>query len=89
MIFICSLVVGNDGLKDIKLSPMEYQAFWWATKDKLESKSLHTNTAVQLVMDGWSALPEPHQWEQMSFISGDGKRYAIKGVGMAEKSAQL
>jgi 8-oxo-dGTP pyrophosphatase MutT (NUDIX family) len=78
IIFIGSVKGGDEGLKNIRLSRMEHEAFCWATESQIKEMSLHAERLVPLVMDGCEAMPEPGQWEQMAFISEEGKHYAIE-----------
>ncbi|EED11442.1 hypothetical protein TSTA_111060 [Talaromyces stipitatus ATCC 10500] len=77
IIFIGSVKDGDEGLKNIRLSPMEHEAFCWATESQIKEMSLHAEK-LALVMDGCEAMPKPDQWKQMAFISEEGKHYAIE-----------
>jgi 8-oxo-dGTP pyrophosphatase MutT (NUDIX family) len=79
IMFLATVRGGDDGLKNIKLSPLEHQAFCWATRDQLAQMAVRTvDDAGPLKMNGFEAEPQPHQWASMQYISEDGRECALK-----------
>lgn len=85
IMFLGTVEDGDAGVNDIRLSPMEHQAFCWATKDQLAKMTLHKSESVSVRMKGFQAVPEDHQWTQMPYISQQGQRLALKAFDVLEK----
>ena len=83
--FLGTVKGGDAGVTSIRLSPMEHQAFCWATKDQLAKMTLQKGERVSVPMKGLQAMPEDHHWARMPYISQQGQRLALKAFDVLEK----
>ena len=85
IMFLGTVEGGDAGVNNITLSPMEHQAFCWATEAELRKMTLDKGEPVPVPMKGLQAMPDDHQWAQMPYISQQGQRLALKAFDMLKK----
>ncbi len=59
IMFLATVDGGDDGLQNIRLNPVEQQAFCWATRAQLEQMTVHIVDKGPLEMHGFEARPRP------------------------------
>ncbi len=86
IMFLATVDGGDDGLQNIRLNPVEHQAFCWATRAQLEQMTtVHiVNDKEPLEMHGFEARSRPERWARMQYISEGGWTGALRAFDELE-----
>jgi len=78
IMFLATVDGGDDGLQNIRLNPVEHQAFCWATRAQLEQMTVDIVDTGPLEMHGFEARPRADAWARIQYISEGGWTGALR-----------